>query len=621
MKIAIILSLALLVIMSFAASDVDVFYSDINQVSSIPGGLFAIQGLQSSYNAGQTIDILTYSTLTRLCTGKAYIRMEIYSARNDPGILIGTNIGSGTYQSRTRFTLPADVQSGTWSASGYISCDSITGPAANYNSLVNELNFNIVGVASCSNACASWQKICDTYAGYVNRYISTCGNYDSDICLEFPTSTSKMQDCGAAYGCDSSTFTCKTQPTNCGNGVIDNGEICDTKGPTLGGETCISQGYDSGNLGCNGDCQSLNTANCKRDPSDEVKFKVEIIDYPKEAKSQEEIDIRVKITNIGGSREPSTSTLGENTMNVEAGMYYDKTIEKEWGLFAVSGIGAEPVANCEPNEVSVATKKITLPPGQSTTETFTIKVPKTCGLISTDKYDLLTLSYINCYNTGEAVGMTSYSKARDIAVNPELGLSCDSCTDGLLNGDESDTDCGGKDCDPCRSDYKCINSNDCEANLICDKEESDKKGLCKKESEVEDIECNLIGKDKCRKSSKCYWIEYGNKIAICKERKTSLTFDQMKDMTNSELEMYSCKKAYECDSDYCAPYNSLPKDVQETLSDGWFNWAEEGICAKKKDKGDFLQDYLDKLLAGDPTYIITTIIAFIFLFAMVRPRQ
>lgn len=55
-------------------------------------------------------------------------------------------------------------------------------------------------------------------------------------------------------------------PTNCGveddcgNGMLDEGEICD--GTDLAGETCVSQGFDAGDLGCNADCTALVDSEC-----------------------------------------------------------------------------------------------------------------------------------------------------------------------------------------------------------------------------------------------------------------------------------------------------------------------------------------------------------------------
>lgn len=47
--------------------------------------------------------------------------------------------------------------------------------------------------------------------------------------------------------------------TNCGNGTRDGSEECDLS--DLGGATCVSQGFGSGTLACNGNC-TFNTSAC-----------------------------------------------------------------------------------------------------------------------------------------------------------------------------------------------------------------------------------------------------------------------------------------------------------------------------------------------------------------------
>jgi hypothetical protein len=44
--------------------------------------------------------------------------------------------------------------------------------------------------------------------------------------------------------------------------------------------------------------------------------------------------------------------------------------------------------------------------------------------------------------------------------------AADSCSDGILNGSESDVDCGGPDCPPCADGRTCAGDNDC-ASKVC----------------------------------------------------------------------------------------------------------------------------------------------------------
>jgi len=53
-------------------------------------------------------------------------------------------------------------------------------------------------------------------------------------------------------------------------------------------------------------------------------------------------------------------------------------------------------------------------------------------------------------------------------LKPDLSKSCayaGTCTDGLKNQDETDTDCGGLTCDECRLRQSCIANRDCESNF------------------------------------------------------------------------------------------------------------------------------------------------------------
>lgn len=55
---------------------------------------------------------------------------------------------------------------------------------------------------------------------------------------------------------DSSTGT----PDDCGNGSIDGTEVCD--GDELAGESCMTQGFDEGTLGCRADCSDFDRNGC-----------------------------------------------------------------------------------------------------------------------------------------------------------------------------------------------------------------------------------------------------------------------------------------------------------------------------------------------------------------------
>jgi len=94
-----------------------------------------------------------------------------------------------------------------------------------------------------------------------------CGNGS-----KAPTETCDGADLGGAscgtQGFFSGTLSCNANCqgfntaacTNCGNGAINGGEVCD--GANLNGPRCASQGFGGGTLSCNAGCASFNTASC-----------------------------------------------------------------------------------------------------------------------------------------------------------------------------------------------------------------------------------------------------------------------------------------------------------------------------------------------------------------------
>ena len=72
---------------------------------------------------------------------------------------------------------------------------------------------------------------------------------------------------GGTLACNASCSSLVTTGcTLCGDGVLDADESCD--GSDLGGSTCLSEGFDGGTLACNASCSSLVTTGCITLPTD-----------------------------------------------------------------------------------------------------------------------------------------------------------------------------------------------------------------------------------------------------------------------------------------------------------------------------------------------------------------
>jgi hypothetical protein len=100
----------------------------------------------------------------------------------------------------------------------------------------------------------------------------TCGNGvldDGELCdeddLDGQTCVSRgfvSGTLGCTTVCTFDTSGCEIS-TNCGNNIIDTGETCD--GADLGGQTCTSQGFGPGTLACAANCASFDTSGCGSD--------------------------------------------------------------------------------------------------------------------------------------------------------------------------------------------------------------------------------------------------------------------------------------------------------------------------------------------------------------------
>ncbi|MDY0000478.1 MAG: hypothetical protein RBU30_04200, partial [Polyangia bacterium] len=123
------------------------------------------------------------------------------------------------------------------------------------------------GNLACGSSCTSWNTTGCTGG-------ALCGNGSIDQGELCDGANLNGQSCttigqgftGGTLGCSS---TCASWSTTgctggalCGNGVIDTGELCD--GANLNGQSCttIGQGFTGGNLACGSTCASWNTSGC-----------------------------------------------------------------------------------------------------------------------------------------------------------------------------------------------------------------------------------------------------------------------------------------------------------------------------------------------------------------------
>ncbi len=137
-------------------------------------------------------------------------------------------------------------------------CDSQTGCVF---TPIDALCPGLPGIATCFHDSDSNPYTFDT-APSVNGYcdpVLDCQIYPYDftntcskaICSA-PCETN--QDCGPDYQCDSSSCECVLSGQEfCGDGIRNSQEDCDTD--DLGGQTCLTQGYDSGTLSCDQSCE------------------------------------------------------------------------------------------------------------------------------------------------------------------------------------------------------------------------------------------------------------------------------------------------------------------------------------------------------------------------------
>ena len=118
----------------------------------------------------------------------------------------------------------------------------------------------LLGIGSCSLACAiGADPMMDDLPGSQTSNGGTDGA-SSDSNGE----TTEMPDESDTSNEDTTQDPSQSTPNssiNCGNGEIDDGEVCD--GTKLGGESCLTLGYFGGVLECQSNCAGFDTSRCK----------------------------------------------------------------------------------------------------------------------------------------------------------------------------------------------------------------------------------------------------------------------------------------------------------------------------------------------------------------------
>lgn len=170
------------------------------------------------------------------------------------------------------------------------------------------------------------------------------------------------------------------------------------------------------------------------------------------------VNIYVDITNKGS----------DGQQKIECGIYTTEQLQA-WGVNTALAIfplfsGASNVPNCVATEDNVDTVTQTLKYGATTQIIFTPKAPFSYPGTG---YRIFCAAFDQCWNEQDNPLVTHRVTDTDLAPF-ELKSRSDvtpvvSCSDGLLNQDETDTDCGGF-CGSCPNYAICKTDSDCQSN-------------------------------------------------------------------------------------------------------------------------------------------------------------
>ncbi len=122
------------------------------------------------------------------------------------------------------------------------------------------------GTLSCGDDCRFDTSACEVPAVCGDQVVTTPTEQCEGTDLQGQTCQTQGY-AGGTLGCDGACrfnfSACDPIVSLCGNGVIDSGETCD--GQNLGGVTCVGEGFAGGNISCTGNC-NIDTSGCEPFP-------------------------------------------------------------------------------------------------------------------------------------------------------------------------------------------------------------------------------------------------------------------------------------------------------------------------------------------------------------------
>jgi hypothetical protein len=236
-------------------------------------------------------------------------------------------------------------------------------------------------------------------------------------------------------------------------------------------------------------------------------------------------DFRIEINDLlsdnadkqGGSVQVSlgVENVGaDGTQYVECGIYTKAQVES-WGYntrqyFAIFSWwrDIDNVENCKSSESNVDTVKITLDRGEKVPSDSLFMVMKAPYTNPNDEYVIFCDAYKACYGAPGFQDIDNRVTGVDISkfdLQESGYTSTETCSDGIMNQDESDTDCGGK-CQDCPEYYKCKKDSDCLSGFC-------EGGVCgKSQASGGSSGGSVGGQDTCHD----YWW-YDDDSQICQE--------------------------------------------------------------------------------------------------------